>query len=84
MNSEPRDWSEDDLDGLRELAAVCSREIELVQTSRRLSQDALHDELTGLATRRLALSRLRTAVARARFDSARRPCSTSTWTTSRR
>lgn len=69
MSAEPRVWSDGDLEGLRDLAAVCSREIELVRISRRMSEGALRDELTGLPTRRLATSKLRTFMARARFDS---------------
>lgn len=68
MSSRPREWSEQDLEALRELARVCSHQIELVRASRRLADDALCDELTGLPGRTVAGERLRTAMGRARFD----------------
>jgi diguanylate cyclase (GGDEF)-like protein len=67
-SSQPREWSKDDLHALRELAAVCSHEIELVQASNLRAESALRDDLTGLPTRALAAERLRTALGRARYD----------------
>jgi diguanylate cyclase (GGDEF)-like protein len=75
VDTQPRDWSAEEMRLFREIATSALTEIELQRRTaeaegieQQLRHDALHDRLTGLPNRAFFVERVRLAVERARRD----------------
>ena len=73
VDTEPRDWTDEEIRLFREIAVSALTEIELQRRTaeaerieQQLRHDALHDRLTGLPNRAFFVERVRIAVERAR------------------